>query len=354
VSRLSRVSSGGYKAARLGEATLGLDPNQKKTATAIILATLVLCALFLAQGATSLIAARYLPLAAATDDAATSKSRAPRTAQDATSFEEILKRNMFDSAQGALWPPPAPAEAEGAGEGETDPAVEVPFDPSVMPPACQGQLKLIASVYSERRPEWSFASIASGTGAPLLYRIGSTIESHEVIEILPRSVYMRPTGAAVCSMTLFAPPEDKTAAPAAPTAVAEAEGEKGPIAPIAGLTSEELAAGIEKVSESEFNIQRTLVDKVLAHQGELMRAARVVPHEQGGQVVGVKLYGIRRNSLLGEIGMQNGDLLRTINGFDMASPDTALEAYAKLRSASNLTVAVQRRGRNVNLEYHIR
>jgi general secretion pathway protein C len=38
----------------------------------------------------------------------------------------------------------------------------------------------------------------------------------------------------------------------------------------------------------------------------------------------------------------------------MASPDTALEAYSKLRSADNLTVAVQRRGRNVNLQYHIR
>ena len=84
-----------------------------------------------------------------------------------------------------------------------------------------------------------------------------------------------------------------------------------------------------------------------------MRSARIVPHEENGQVVGVKLYGIRRNSLLGKLGLQNGDLLRTINGFEMSSPDTALEAYSRLRSASNLSVAVTRRGRPMNIDYDI-
>ena len=70
-------------------------------------------------------------------------------------------------------------------------------------------------------------------------------------------------------------------------------------------------------------------------------------------MVGVKLYGIRRNSLLGKLGLQNGDLLRTINGFEMSSPDTALEAYSKLRTSNNLSVAVVRRGRPMNVEYDI-
>jgi general secretion pathway protein C len=46
-------------------------------------------------------------------------------------------------------------------------------------------------------------------------------------------------------------------------------------------------------------------------------------------------------------------MLRTINGFDMSAPDSALEAYAKLRSASNLSVAVVRRGAAVTMEYNI-
>jgi len=79
----------------------------------------------------------------------------------------------------------------------------------------------------------------------------------------------------------------------------------------------------------------------------------VVPHEENGHVVGVKVYGIRKSSLFGKLGLQNGDLLRTINGFDMGSPDSALEAYTKLRSASNLSVALVRRGNPVTMEYNI-
>jgi len=100
-------------------------------------------------------------------------------------------------------------------------------------------------------------------------------------------------------------------------------------------------------------VQRTLVDKVLENQAEIMRSARIVPFEQNGQVLGVKLYGIRRNSLLGRLGVRNGDMLRTINGFDMTSPDTALEAYTRLRTADKLVLAIKRQNNEMNLEYNI-
>ena len=114
-----------------------------------------------------------------------------------------------------------------------------------------------------------------------------------------------------------------------------------------------MEAGINRVSDTSFNVQRTFVDQILAHQGELMRTARIIPHEQGGRVVGVKMYGIRRSSLLGKLGLQNGDMLRTINGFDMGSPDSALEAYARLRNADHLSLQVVRRGQPTTIDYSI-
>jgi general secretion pathway protein C len=39
---------------------------------------------------------------------------------------------------------------------------------------------------------------------------------------------------------------------------------------------------------------------------------------------------------------------------DMSSPDKALEVYTKLRNASRLAVAVERRGDNITLDYTIR
>ena len=66
------------------------------------------------------------------------------------------------------------------------------------------------------------------------------------------------------------------------------------------------------------------------------------------------MMGIRDDSLLGVLGMKNGDRLQTINGFDMSSPEKALEAYARLRTADKLTVQVNRGGKNMNLDYNIK
>jgi general secretion pathway protein C len=46
--------------------------------------------------------------------------------------------------------------------------------------------------------------------------------------------------------------------------------------------------------------------------------------------------------------------LETINGFNMASPEKALEAYARLRTASNLNVKVNRRGQPMSIDFRIK
>jgi general secretion pathway protein C len=47
-------------------------------------------------------------------------------------------------------------------------------------------------------------------------------------------------------------------------------------------------------------------------------------------------------------------MLRTINGYDMSSPDSALEAYARLRTADHLTLSIVRRGQPTTIDYNIR
>ena len=79
-----------------------------------------------------------------------------------------------------------------------------------------------------------------------------------------------------------------------------------------------------------------------------------IAYDKDGKVVGVRMFGIRPDTLLGTLGLQNGDRLESINGFNMASPEKALEAYARLRTADHLTVQVNRRGANQNLDYNIK
>jgi hypothetical protein len=46
-------------------------------------------------------------------------------------------------------------------------------------------------------------------------------------------------------------------------------------------------------------------------------------------------------------------LLRSINGYGSTTPDHALDAYAKLRNASRLSLAITRHERAITLAYSI-
>jgi general secretion pathway protein C len=85
-----------------------------------------------------------------------------------------------------------------------------------------------------------------------------------------------------------------------------------------------------------------------------MRSARIVPEQKDGKTVGIRLFGIRPDTLLGSLGLQNGDRLEQINGYDIANPEKALEAFAHLRTASELTVGLERRGKPASLAIHIK
>jgi general secretion pathway protein C len=320
--------------------------RQNRVSTAIIVATLVLCAFFLAQGTTRVLAARLLapelgqtmaePASVATAEPSFERTRDPAI---------ILRRNIFDSARGDLTTEPLPETGEDGAPLEA-------WDPSKPPPKCSGSLRLVGSVMSSGAPDWSFAAIAgTADGKTMLYREGSQVDGSRVLAVYPSSVVVSRSGGA-CQLLMFGE-EDATRIPL--TALQERAPARSPLLDPrkAGLTDEELDQGIEKLSDTRYNIQRSVVDKVLANQGSLMKTARVIPHEENGRVVGVKLYGIRRTSLLGRLGIRNGDMLRTINGFDMTSPDSALEAYSSLRSADKLTLALKRQNNEVNIEYNI-
>ena len=322
-------------------------PQERRFSVAIILATLGLCAFFLAQGTTRVLAAELLGAGA---DAPAPRPRA-KTASRGTSFNRrrdaaiILRRNIFDSERGDLTLEPLPETGIGAdGEPIAD------WDPSQPPPICNNKLRLVGSVMSPGYPEWSFAAITgTSDGKTLLYRQGGDVDGSKVVAVYPSSVIVA-SGGGTCQLQMFE--EEDPAAPK-PVTVASKPSRSSSNPRNAGLSDEELNDGIEKISDTQFNIQRSLVDKVLANQGSLMKTARVIPHEEDGRVVGMRLYGIRRTSLLGRLGVRNGDMLRTINGFDMTSPDSALEAYTRLRTADKLTLMVKRQNKDMTIEYNI-
>ena len=200
-------------------------------------------------------------------------------------------------------------------------------------------------------PEWSVAVLqATGESLGKLRRVGDAVGDKQVAYIGYNTRKNSPAawlvGAAnLCQVLLFATQPEIPAAPAAAPAAPEP--------PKAGGVPDDIARRIKKISDTEFQIDRAVVDNILEHQADLMRTARIVPEQKDGKVVGIRLFGIKPETLLGKLGLQNGDRLEAINGFEMASPEKALEAYARLRSAESLSVKVTRRGNPVTIDFKI-
>lgn len=112
--------------------------------------------------------------------------------------------------------------------------------------------------------------------------------------------------------------------------------------------------GIKKIDDSTYEIDKKLVDQVLANPMAVAKGARVVPAVKNGKPDGFKLYAIRPSSVYAKLGLTNGDTIQAINGFELTTADKALEVYTKLREATSLEMEVTRRGKPVTLKYTIR
>ncbi|MBX3158713.1 MAG: hypothetical protein KF773_22280 [Deltaproteobacteria bacterium] len=113
-------------------------------------------------------------------------------------------------------------------------------------------------------------------------------------------------------------------------------------------------AGIKKIDDTTYEIDKSLVEKVLLNPMAIAKGARVVPAMKNGKPEGFKLYAIKPSSAFAKLGLTNGDTLTQINNFELTSADKALEVYTKLREATNLELEVTRRGKPVVLKYTIR
>ena len=317
----------------------------KKYFLGVVLAFVALAAYFQAAGVTQLLGAALSGSAASSTPSRPTAAAAPAVIERPNA-DAIIARNPFDSVTGPL----------NAEKLDVPVPTKSPVDNSdpLEAPACDSPTVFI--ITESKDPLWSVAALqAPGDPRPRMHRVGDDVAGKKVefIGFNPRenspSVWLS-SGGTLCQAMLF---KTQPVLPAAPTAAAAPP----PVLPPSGGPSPvpaDIASKIQRVSDTEFNIDRSVVDKILENQAELMKSARIVPETKDGKVLGIRLFGIRPETLLGTLGLQNGDRLETINGFNMGSPEKALEAYARLRTASQLDVTVNRRGAPVAIGFHIK
>jgi general secretion pathway protein C len=241
-----------------------------------------------------------------------------------------VRRNPFD-------------HATKLGPAEPDPAPSGPVDPASAPP-CEG-VRVVA-IAASSDPDWSFAAIgpAGKDGANgELKRRGDEIGSKVIAFVGWDRVWLAEKGA-VCQAALFRGPEKPATTPPTP-AKPQVAGASLPA---------DVARGIRRLSPNEFEVDRATLDRVLDGQQQLLMQTRVVPDTIDGRIAGLRLVGVKPDSLLGAVGLLDGDRLEAINGLDITTPEKALEAYARVRTGEKFSVRLTRGGAPMTIDYAVR
>jgi general secretion pathway protein C len=316
---------------------------------AVVLVAIALSAFFQASAAVHLLGA-----ALATDATAVGfgvarfgheRSRAPDGSAAVRTAEAILSRNPFDSVTGPLIGEPIEPRLQPVG----------PSDPLVAP-ACEGIR--VAMVTESLDPEWSMATLQlPGEPGARLLRRGDDVSGKQIAHIGHNPVQNSPAvwltaNSSICQAVLFAALPSPGAV-VAPGPAAQPLAGPAPAGPLAAALAD-VVSRIKKASDTEYEVDRGAIDTVLKNPMLFMQSIRVVPEHKDGKVVGIRLFGIRPDTLLGAIGFSNGDRLESINGIDMDSPEKLLQAYARLPAASSLMVKLNRRGQPATIEYRFK
>jgi general secretion pathway protein C len=301
---------------------------------AVNLLTIALCALFAARAVGRLVESSLAepPSRRSGLDRPTVTSLPQPSSRD---ISPILTRNIFCST--------CEKAVETPSKADDQPASNEPVKTSL-------NLKLLATLVSDEDKAWSFAVILDPAqdSKSRPYTIGSKLPGDATLtDVLDRRVYLQ-NGHRNEYLDLATEQTPGTPSPGAATPVAS-------LRP-GGLSGmeEEVGRSIRKLGEGRYEIERQALNKVLGNTTLLARSARIVPSVKNGQPNGFKLYAIRPGSLYSLLGMENGDTLSAVNGHAITTPDTALEVYTKLRSASHVTISFERQGKPTTHEYTIR
>ncbi len=328
----------------------------KKHFTLLVLFLIGVAAYFQASGIGALAGASLstAPSAAPPPPAATAADgpRAPDR-----SGEPILSRNPFDSVTGPLDAKPVSSALSSAIATSTDP---------LQAPTCPG-----IHVHIVTEADDPYASRAAlqrdGDEKAGVYRVGDAVGDKKIAYIgyNPRdrspAVWLE-SGSSLCQALLF----EDAVAPAPSGRAAPVETPKPPPSPVSIPTAPrpvhkalspidpKLASSIRKLSDTQVRIAPKAVGDILRHPDQLMPQTGVVPESVNGKVKGIRIFGIRDNTLLGQLGLQSGDRVESVGGVKVTSPDKVIEGYDKMRGGGSVKIKVNRRGKPVTLDLEIR
>lgn len=180
------------------------------------------------------------------------------------------------------------------------------------------------------------ALIANAGQPEEVYRIGDKVAGAEIIQISQRRVLIRHNGMTE-SLNLEIEKLQQTIPPS----------------PMNISRSDFGQNGIRQISDRERVVSQETLKQQLKNLPRLLQQAKTVPHIENGQQVGFRVVDIQSGSVFQDLGLEQEDIIQSVNGTPVRTVEEALNAYRTLRTADAFQVDLLRGGRVVTINFSI-
>lgn len=112
--------------------------------------------------------------------------------------------------------------------------------------------------------------------------------------------------------------------------------------------------GVRKTGERDWVIDQKAVLHALDNIDQVLSDARLTPVSSKGAVEGFLVNEVKPKGIFDTIGLKNGDILKRVNGFEVTSPERAVQVLTGLRGETKIDLDIVRGGQKMNFHYEVR
>lgn len=112
--------------------------------------------------------------------------------------------------------------------------------------------------------------------------------------------------------------------------------------------------GINQVNDTSWRISSERAEQIRSNISTVVRQARVEPVVAKGQTQGFVVKYIQPGTLLTEMGLKRGDVIKQVNGVTLDSPEKGLQVFQQLRESKSMDLSIERNNSPKTFKYEIR
>jgi len=100
-------------------------------------------------------------------------------------------------------------------------------------------------------------------------------------------------------------------------------------------------------------VDKALVTHYAGNLKEVMKNIGIVEVREGTKLAGFRVSFIRRGSHFAKLGLQRGDIIRSVNGEVIQSYSAAMRVYKNINTMDSLSLTITRGKKEMELEYEV-